>query len=93
MIYMDIKIKEGHITRRKYWVVPKYHHHIYRLHAAPSNMAASKRLLRTALFLLIFNRCLAWDNDELELFDLVEEVNANFYDVLGVGQVMLCYFS
>ena len=73
--------------------MPKYHHHIYKLHAAPSNMAASKRLLRTALFLLIFNRCLAWDNDELELFDLVEEVNANFYDVLGVGQVMLCYFS
>lgn len=56
-------------------------------------MAASMRLLRTAVFLLIFNRCLAWDSDELELFDLVEEVNANFYDVLGVGQVMLCYFS
>ena len=50
-------------------------------------MAAAVRLLRTAVFLVIFNRCLAWDNAELELFDLVEEVNANFYDVLGVGQV------
>lgn len=30
----------------------------------------------------------AWDNEELELFDLVEEVNANFYDVLGVEQVI-----
>ncbi|KAK7109665.1 dnaJ homolog subfamily C member 1-like [Littorina saxatilis] len=49
-------------------------------------MAASCRLLRAALFVLLLNRCLAWDNDELEIFDLVEEVNANFYDVLGVGQ-------
>lgn len=28
----------------------------------------------------------AWDNDELEVFDVVEEVNRNFYDVLGVPQ-------
>lgn len=28
----------------------------------------------------------AWDNDELEVFDVVEEVNQNFYDVLGVTQ-------
>ena len=28
----------------------------------------------------------AWDNDELEVFDVVEEVNQNFYDVLGVPQ-------
>ncbi|KAL8586389.1 hypothetical protein ACOMHN_023004 [Nucella lapillus] len=49
-------------------------------------MAVSARLLRFATFLVIFNRCLTWDSLELELFDLVEEVNANFYDVLGVGQ-------
>lgn len=30
----------------------------------------------------------AWDNDELEVFDVVEEVNQNFYDVLGVTQVI-----
>ncbi|XP_076180813.1 dnaJ homolog subfamily C member 1 [Ptiloglossa arizonensis] len=29
----------------------------------------------------------AWDNDELEVFDVVEEVNQNFYEVLGVPQV------
>ncbi|KAK2589309.1 hypothetical protein KPH14_007860 [Odynerus spinipes] len=29
----------------------------------------------------------AWDNDELEVFDVVEEVNQNFYDLLGVTQV------
>lgn len=28
-----------------------------------------------------------WTQDELDLYDLVEEVNANFYDVLGVSQV------
>ena len=28
-----------------------------------------------------------WDNEELELFDLVEEINENFYDVLGVAKV------
>lgn len=28
----------------------------------------------------------AWDNDDLEVFDVVEEVNQNFYDVLGVTQ-------
>ncbi|XP_076468940.1 dnaJ homolog subfamily C member 1-like [Babylonia areolata] len=49
-------------------------------------MAAAARLIRISVFLLIFNRCLTWDNFELELFDLVEEVNANFYDLLGVGQ-------
>ena len=30
---------------------------------------------------------LGWNNDDLELFDLVEEVNQNFYDVLGVTEV------
>lgn len=29
----------------------------------------------------------AWDNDELEIFDLVEEINENFYKILNVEQV------
>ncbi|XP_046736430.1 dnaJ homolog subfamily C member 1 isoform X1 [Diprion similis] len=29
---------------------------------------------------------LAWDNEELEVFDVVEEVNQNFYALLGVPQ-------
>ena len=37
--------------------------------------------------LLILRTVVAWGNEELELFDLVEEVNQNFYDVLGVDQV------
>jgi DnaJ family protein C protein 1 len=28
-----------------------------------------------------------WDNEELEIFDLVEEVNTNFYTLLGVPEV------
>ncbi|ELU10454.1 hypothetical protein CAPTEDRAFT_50451, partial [Capitella teleta] len=27
-----------------------------------------------------------WDNDDLELFDLVEEINQNFYEVMDVSQ-------
>lgn len=40
--------------------------------------------------LLLLDVCklsLAWDNDELEVFDVVEEVNQNFYNLLGVPQV------
>ncbi|XP_053374610.1 dnaJ homolog subfamily C member 1-like [Mercenaria mercenaria] len=33
---------------------------------------------------LVQNSVLCWDTDNLELYDLVEEVNENFYDVLGV---------
>ncbi|XP_055844076.1 uncharacterized protein F54F2.9 [Episyrphus balteatus] len=28
----------------------------------------------------------AWDKDELEIFDLVEEINKNFYEVMGISQ-------
>ena len=40
------------------------------------------------LVFLLSSKCSdAWDTDEMELFDLVEEVNGNFYDILGVEQV------
>lgn len=29
----------------------------------------------------------AWDNDDLEIFDLVELINKNFYEELGIKQV------
>lgn len=29
----------------------------------------------------------AWDNDDFEIFDLVEEINENFYKVLNIEQV------
>lgn len=31
----------------------------------------------------------AWDDGDLEVFDVVEEVNQNFYELLGVGQVRI----
>lgn len=30
-----------------------------------------------------------WESYELDMFDLVEEVNQNFYEFLGVSQVTL----
>lgn len=36
-----------------------------------------------------YGTVLAWDNIDLELFDLVEDVRTNFYEVLGVPQVSL----
>uniref|UniRef100_UPI00358F232E dnaJ homolog subfamily C member 1 n=1 Tax=Myxine glutinosa TaxID=7769 RepID=UPI00358F232E len=38
------------------------------------------------LNLLVPHSVFAWDSGDLELFDLVEEVHRNFYDVLGVEQ-------
>ena len=39
-----------------------------------------------AIFVLI-NSTKAWDTEELEIFDLVEEIKENFYTILGVNQV------
>lgn len=36
---------------------------------------------------LSVNNVSAWDQDELEIFDLVEEINQNFYSILKVEQV------
>lgn len=39
------------------------------------------------IFFLFFVVVRAWDSEELEIFDLVEEVNKNFYDFMGLTQV------
>ena len=47
--------------------------------------------MKISLILLVFISFLsvscAWDQSDIEIFDLVEEINQNFYDVLGVLQV------
>ena len=46
--------------------------------------------IRIFLFLFILSRFTSvhgWDSIDLELFDLVEEIKDNFYDVLGLKQV------
>lgn len=49
----------------------------------------SKRASRLTWLLLLSHLWIvdSWDTDDLELFDLVEEVNKNFYEVIGVEQV------
>ncbi|XP_031828966.1 dnaJ homolog subfamily C member 1 [Nomia melanderi] len=49
-------------------------------------MKLSFLFLGVLCFLDVYQFTNAWDNDELEVFDVVEEVNQNFYDVLGVPQ-------
>lgn len=44
-------------------------------------------------FLNVLRSSYAWDNDELEVFDVVEEVNQNFYEVLGVTQVYFLQYT
>lgn len=40
-----------------------------------------------SVFLLCVGNARAWDQEQLEIFDLVEEINENFYTVLKVNQV------
>ena len=41
-----------------------------------------------SIFLVNFQTVNCWDDYEMDLFDLVEEINMNFYDYLGVTQVI-----
>ncbi|KAM7350466.1 uncharacterized protein F54F2.9 [Cochliomyia hominivorax] len=38
------------------------------------------------VFVMSSTLVLGWDTEELEIFDLVEEINKNFYDFLGISQ-------
>lgn len=40
-----------------------------------------------AVFVASVDFVAAWDQEEFEIFDLVEEINQNFYNVLKVEQV------
>lgn len=40
------------------------------------------------LCVVYFDSVSAWDQEEFEIFDLVEEINQNFYSVLKVEQVI-----
>ncbi|XP_046555215.1 dnaJ homolog subfamily C member 1-like [Haliotis rubra] len=48
---------------------------------------AGSRLLKIVLLTLSVSVVVSWDNNDFEIFDLVEEVNyTNFYELLGVDQ-------
>lgn len=38
------------------------------------------------IFLNVWTVSSAWNNDDLEVFDVVEEVNQNFYELMGIPQ-------
>lgn len=48
-------------------------------------------LLLSALLLVPSSN--AWDSEELEIFDLVEDINQNFYEMLGVQQVNIIIYT
>lgn len=54
-----------------------------------------KLVFLPTLLLLIasFNSASAWDNDDLEIFDLVELINDNFYKVMGIQQVFITWIQ
>ena len=44
-------------------------------------------VMSVLVFLQIIGQCVSWDQVELDLFDLVEEIGENFYDVMQLNQV------
>lgn len=48
-------------------------------------------MLVTSFFTVIcyFNFVVAWDSEQLEVFDVVEEVKENFYNLLNVSRVSI----
>lgn len=49
-----------------------------------------------AILLLLSLKCIAvcaWTEEELFIYDLVEEVGENFYDFYGIPKVSFCIFS
>ena len=47
-------------------------------------------IVNNFIFIIYFvNICYAWDTDQLEVFDIVEEIKVNFYEALNVSQVSL----
>lgn len=56
-------------------------------------MGVCRQFLIVAAIVCLLAKAQAWGSDEMELFDLVEDVNKNFYEVLGVSQVKSNIFS
>lgn len=52
-----------------------------------------KLVIWSLLFLTVCNprAALAWDNDDLEIFDLVELIDQNFYKMMGINEVRNWY--
>ena len=55
--------------------------------AVASKMTSITGLISLLIVLLTIRSAQCWDSEEMEIFDLVEEINQNFYELLGVSQV------
>jgi hypothetical protein len=49
-------------------------------------------LIRAILVVFCLKSVTAWDSEQLEVFDVVDEVKENFYTLLNVSQVSVKYF-
>jgi hypothetical protein len=49
-------------------------------------------LIRAILVVFCLKSVTAWDSEQLEVFDVVDEVKENFYTLLNVSQVSEKYF-
>lgn len=78
------KIRISHEASRKCASINSY------VYVRRSKMNVPLIIFGIFYFLTVFRLSHAWDNDDLEVFDVVEEVNQNFYEVLGVTQVLFC---
>ena len=52
-----------------------------------SDDVSCRAIMKLVVFCLCFCYVSAWTTDDLELFDLVEDVNKNFYELLDISQV------
>ncbi len=48
-----------------------------------------RSLLAASLLLVAARTCTAWTAAQLEVYDLVEEIGENFYELMGISQVCL----
>lgn len=56
----------------------------------PTKSAGIMKFLKEFLIILCgISLVSAWDTEQLEIFDLVQDINRNFYDLIGVSQVSL----
>lgn len=51
------------------------------------------RISHILLISLCISNILAFDSEQLEVFDVVDEVKENFYDLLNISKVCIIYYS
>jgi len=60
-----------------------------RVTSRPVGRGLMENTLAVIILITVIKSAKSWENSDLEMFDLVEEVGQNFYEVLGIPQVRL----